>query len=716
MNHVMEQTARHPRQPFWRSFDRSLWRQPGRCHRRCHYRVRLAIGLVIIALARLGSDALACAEQPPAASNAAAAPSSRQGDETPAKRATGLLGQSRPAGDIQYASQLVQTAREVGRDGDLETAQRLLLAALEHYLADTSADHQPAIFTVRMAIVSAAWQRSDHELVVAQSESLLKLPTGGNDSNARIGVRQMLAKSLNLTGRHSQSLEVTRQLAEASAVARSLAAEHSLVIGAAALRAGQPQVATDAYQLYLTVIPDGARRADAELGIAWAAVSGAQAAEQAEQLLSQFISNHPDHGDVSHAIVAQAGVLDRLGQTEEATQLRFAVLAKYPDSTAANQVLDALISALPAPWPDSLRARWRKRLETITPKSPNLPAAIYENLLAGSLASSDDPLWQSTVAAMVTSDSDGNLTSEVLDRLSAVDAGGAAGSSAPQVHVAEHLAIDLMGRLIDLAKATDGPTDQIGQPIGTPGRSVPAACESACRWAGTSGRWSMLAMLAEDLAVPDRERGLTMRRGAAIDRMVAESLMQTHRGGEALPWWLAIIDAWRCDDFPTLIRAAETAVAFAAIDVAHQRLEAAKLAAGEDGFKVSLTRMLEAELAIRRARLDEARDLLAVIVRASETTAELRPRAQWLIGETYFLQQKYAEAIDAYRRVDTLDASGQWAALALLQAGKAFEKLARPREAATCYTALLTRFADLPHANHARTRLAQIGSDAPLRR
>jgi TolA-binding protein len=87
-----------------------------------------------------------------------------------------------------------------------------------------------------------------------------------------------------------------------------------------------------------------------------------------------------------------------------------------------------------------------------------------------------------------------------------------------------------------------------------------------------------------------------------------------------------------------------------------------------------------------------------------------------LIGETYFLQQKYAEAIDAYRRVDTLDASGDWAAVALLQAGKSFEKLARPREAATCYTALLTRFADLPHANHARTRLAQLGGDAAIRR
>lgn len=645
--------------------------------------------------------------------------------ETPAIRAARLLAQPWPAGDIRHANLLVQTARTVGRDGDLETALRLLNAALDHYLADASADHLTAIFTVRTGIVSAAWQLKDHQVVVTQGEALLKLPAVGDDSNVRIGVMQMLAKSSSLLGHHRQSLDVTRQLAGASDVAHSLAAEHSLVIGAAALRSGQPQVAAEAYQFYRNEMPDGARIADAELGIAWAAVSGAQPPEQAAQLLSQFISNHPEHRDLPHAIVARAGVLDRLGQSPEATKLRLAVVADYPDSTAATQVLDDLILTLPAPWPDTVGARWQQRLDTINLQSPILSAAIYENLLVGSLVSSDDPLWQATVAALVKSDRDGKLTGEVLERLSASDDADLQAALASQVHVAEHLAIDLMGQLIDLAKvvnAADAVPDQVGQPADPTDnadpdrRSVPAACESACRWAGASGRWTMLAMLAEDLAVPDRQDAVTMRRGAAIDRMVAESLMQTHRSGEALPWWLAIIDAWQCDDFPTLIRAAETAVAYGTLEVASGRLEAARVAAGEDGFKVSLTRMLEAELAIRRARLDEARDLLAVIARATETAAELRPRAQWLIGETYFLQQKYAAAIDAYRRVDTLDATGQWAALALLQAGKSFEKLARPREAATCYTALLTRFADLPHANHARTRLAQIGGGDPTPR
>ncbi|HBJ35645.1 MAG TPA: hypothetical protein DDZ51_13050 [Planctomycetaceae bacterium] len=712
MNHVMKQTARSNRRPL------SLRHVVTR---------RLVIFCVAIFSWSSGMCHHTAAMQAdvPASSGGDSEPA--QANETAAVRTARLLDQTRPAGDIPFANQLVQTARAAGRDGDFDTALRLLNTALDHYLAAPTADHQ-AIFAVRTAILSSAWQLKDYQTVVAQSEALLKMPAIGDDSKVRIGIMQMLAKSLNALGSHSQSLAVTRRLAGASDVARSLAADHSLVIGAAALRGGQPAVAAEAYQLYLNEMPGGSRIADAQLGIAWAAVSGGQSPEQADQLLSGFVSTYPEHRDVQHAIVARAGVLDRLGQYAAATQLRLAVVADYPDSVAAYQVLDELVFAMPAPWPQSVRAQWQRRLDANTPPSPKLSAlsaAIYERLLVGSLASSDDPLWRSTVAALVKSDSDGELTSGVLDRLSTPDDGDAAEPVSKQVHVAEHLSIDLLGRLIDLANAKDAPAaadttekreGRIGPNVQQTDRSVPAACESACRWAGASGRWTMLAMLAADLVVPNRQDASTMRRGAAIDRMVAESLMQTHRSVEALPWWLAIIDAWQCDDFPTLIRAAETSVAFGTIDVANGRLEAAKRAAGEDGFKVSLTRMLEAELAIRRARLDEARDLLAEIVRATETSAELRPRAQWLIGETFFLQQKYAEAIDAYRRVDTLDGTGQWAALALLQAGKSFEKLARPREAATCYTALLTRFADLPHANHARTRLAQIGGEPTLRR
>ncbi len=87
-------------------------------------------------------------------------------------------------------------------------------------------------------------------------------------------------------------------------------------------------------------------------------------------------------------------------------------------------------------------------------------------------------------------------------------------------------------------------------------------------------------------------------------------------------------------------------------------------------------------------------------------------RAQWLIGETHYLQQEFADAIEAYRRVEGIDPGGMWVSAALIQAGKSFEQLGRTREAAVCYGNLLSRFADTSHAELARRRLAAISPDA----
>jgi TolA-binding protein len=100
------------------------------------------------------------------------------------------------------------------------------------------------------------------------------------------------------------------------------------------------------------------------------------------------------------------------------------------------------------------------------------------------------------------------------------------------------------------------------------------------------------------------------------------------------------------------------------------------------------------------------------VVRSQDSEAGLRGRAQWLIGETHFLQQDFAGAIEAYRRVEGIDPGGMWVSASLIQAGKSFEQLGRTREAAVCYGNLLGRFANTPHADLARRRLAAISPDA----
>jgi TolA-binding protein len=120
-------------------------------------------------------------------------------------------------------------------------------------------------------------------------------------------------------------------------------------------------------------------------------------------------------------------------------------------------------------------------------------------------------------------------------------------------------------------------------------------------------------------------------------------------------------------------------------------------------------------LLIRQAKLNESRAMLQRIVRWEEANPEVRCRAQWLIGETFLMQKQYRNAIDAYRRVEAMEASQQWVPAALVQAGRAFEKLGRSREASMCYSGLLQRFADSEHALVARDRLASMRDATTLR-
>ena len=144
------------------------------------------------------------------------------------------------------------------------------------------------------------------------------------------------------------------------------------------------------------------------------------------------------------------------------------------------------------------------------------------------------------------------------------------------------------------------------------------------------------------------------------------------------------------------------------MSAASQRVETARVAAGDDAARLALIDMLSADLDIRRLQFDRARSTLEKVVQSSQSIATLRGRAQWMIGETYFLQHKFVDAIEAYRRVEGIDPKGPWISVALVQAGKSFEQLGRTREAAVCYSTLVSRVSDSQHASVARRRLAEI--------
>jgi len=590
-------------------------------------------------------------------------------------------------------SAYIQTARTVGRQGHWKKSIALFERARQgHYehVSQQPVRTQDAIaflHTIDLAIASAAGQCQEFDRVILHSRSVLDNEQA--PAQLCVAAYPMLIEGYRVNHSRDEAIQALQKAIQDERAKEAIPqlADLAIKIGNECLQQKELSLASRAYNEYLSLVPDGPKAVDAKLGIAWAAALGGEPPLAAAALLTEFVDQFPEHRDAAHALRASATCFDQANDTTAAETTRQRLLGSYPASEAASGVLSRYLS-IDGPWPAPARSAWTTKLEAKDNAAFAMDADQLLAVFGEAFRSGDDPLWQAGVHYLVTVDADGKKTAALLTQA----------TSTEREPLAEHLAVDL----ISLAGSTSPQSA--------------SAVESACRWAGASERWSLLALAAEELGCPDG----TFERSLVIDRILAESLMQTQRPAEAMLWWDWLIEHREASDFSTLLRGAETSVAHGSIETATARIDSAKASAGDDQFKQALISLLSAELSIRRARFDEARESLTSVVRANDSSTSLRPRAQWLIGETYFMQQRYADAIDAYRRVDAMDSAGEWAPAALLQAGKAFEKLGRGRDAAVCYTALLTRFRDWPHATLAQSRLATLnpttGSNEPVLR
>lgn len=86
-------------------------------------------------------------------------------------------------------------------------------------------------------------------------------------------------------------------------------------------------------------------------------------------------------------------------------------------------------------------------------------------------------------------------------------------------------------------------------------------------------------------------------------------------------------------------------------------------------------------------------------------------RAQFQIGECLFAQKQYQSAIRELLKVDILYAYPEWSAASLYEAGRCFEAMRDPDEAANQYNAVVTRFPDSEWATMSAERLRRLRGD-----
>lgn len=112
---------------------------------------------------------------------------------------------------------------------------------------------------------------------------------------------------------------------------------------------------------------------------------------------------------------------------------------------------------------------------------------------------------------------------------------------------------------------------------------------------------------------------------------------------------------------------------------------------------------------LSRAEMNEARAAFDRVIRSPEgRSTEVAAMAQWMTGETYFLQKRYDDAIRAYHRVEALYGYPRWQAAALVQAAKCYELKRQAEPAKRLYRQVVAQYQDTSFARQAAERLRSL--------
>lgn len=416
-------------------------------------------------------------------------------------------------------------------------------------------------------------------------------------------------------------------------------------------------------------------------GKAWAEFdlnAAARSAETFDKLLAEF----PNSPMVPEAALARAAALEGLQQYDAALSMYTLVLEKYPSS---KQYADARLRA--AKIYDQLQqddraaellAQWIKDY----PQRPDLDAALYRYA------------W-------------------VLSDLKRAEEANVMFARISNEFPASRFWPDATYRLAEQASAAgDYPrvaelTSKIAA-SGTKDATLQHAIYLQGQTAAKTGRWEDVAGPMHELLnkFPDNPQKLS------AEYWIAESLYRLNKFDEASQAFEALAQKVtdRTDPWLGMIPLRRGQV------LAHKKQWAAALAMAQPVAErfPGFSQQYEIDYLIGRclssqAKFNEAREAYQRVVDSSfGAKTETAAMAEWMIGESFFHQKDFDNAVRSYDRVELLYDFPQWQAAAMLQAGKCLELQQKWSDAAERYSQIVTQYPDTTFKEEAERRLATV--------
>jgi TolA-binding protein len=507
------------------------------------------------------------------------------------------------------------------------------------------------------------------------------------------------------------------------------------------LELGKPAEAAEAFGKVLAISPDdpaaprialARARALEEAGRVEPALTAYDHVARARPQTEEDAKGNENAELVLTARLARARLLSIAGRHAEAASAFEAIAGQPGDGVEANlKSIGESLAAVLADWGWSLIDAGRvsdadrvfERLLKEFPESP-LAADARFNLAESANAAGDRARVVSLLIPLVSVRAEGETAVPATARESNEEASGPALVGGPQIEPATGDAAvaetgadekDEENRGPGLAAAETEPKPQAEtpKPAAVPARLLPAVLYRLGRTQIELRDWKAAATTLDRLIAV--EPNGTYGRDAKLLR--AEASLNLGDATAAL----ATIDSIQAEPPPTT-GATEENVAGESAGVARRLRVQCLLAlkrwedalkdaeAIEAGLPPDDAARPELDYARGRAlqglaRMEEARTAYQAVIDARGPRDDLSAQAHLMRGETFFHEENFSEARREFLMVDVLYTDApRWQAMALLEAGKVYERLDQWADAAEVYDRLCSKFPDDPNVKEARDR------------